>query len=571
MITVDLGPGLAPDVWVTAGSVYVAYGQQTPSALVVVQLDNAGHILTSHTLPDGFFNSFPRFGGPWMAYKTGAPNYGPALVNVQTGQTVSWPGVAAGNYPIVVNEALQLTAFQNGQYPIFMGDLAGSSFDSGLQGAPDGLDTLISSTDVTLRKDTRQSVPGMYYPVTSQDLTVGEWFTAPYGIGVQLTGDVLRVAFNGQDCPTPRCSTDGTTYALVTGGPSGVRVWIGSRAELQALPTAASLIPPPVFVPGPTTPPRAADGRLYDTAPFYVSDTALQPRSGPTHPQCQVQDDGDLLYWVKFGNPQAYESRAFDGSWIYFLEDASGDVYHFSDPRWHPREMAIGEGHAFINGPHEAIYTNRSGCAVTNTVPYNRKAWMLALYDGYDWGPDLGVRPTIRMVYDPTAGIYSSTRFIEVNDFASGAGWCRWEAHRSDLVYASGSAVFDDTTRTARSDFYLVGGAMLQPELTGCVPQAVPIPPPIPTPDQGSLMQIFVTVDPTKVIAAKAIQPAAGYPGCFNYILEDGSVFSANGDTRPIANAGPWEAGEPSGGIVTFWASGVPHSYGFVMTDKLPK
>lgn len=85
-------------------------------------------------------------------------------------------------------------------------------------------------------------------------------------------------------------------------------------------------------------------------------------------------------------------------------------------------------------------------------------------------------------------------------------------------------------------------------------------------------MQIFVTVDPSKVIAAKQVIPSKAQPGCFNYILEDGSVFSAHGDTRPAGTDGPWEAGQPTGaGIVTFWADNEAHTYGVVLTDKLPK
>jgi hypothetical protein len=282
-----------------------------------------------------------------------------------------------------------------------------------------------------------------------------------------------------------------------------VRLLIGSRADVQGLPTAASLAPPPIERPiGPVSPPRAADGRLYDTQAFLLSDPALQPRSGPTHPQHQLQI-GSTLYIIKFGDVvpsgRAYELYRVEAEGLRHLEDASGSTpMHFTDTRWWPRHMPIGEAHAFRSGPHEEVWCVRDPCRVDHRDPVNRKMWLHAVYDDWYWGPDLGHRPTIMLVYDDTDQAELPGRYVEVGYYAAGAGWVRWEAYHAEQVYPNGpqhGAVFPPAAMSSRSDFYLVGGPVMTPQLTGCVspdgpfekpwdspPQPVPTPDPVPTP-----------------------------------------------------------------------------------------
>ncbi len=251
MIPINLGVGLAPDLTIAGGQIYVAFGVQarpadippqnpcrrkgSPDSIILVTLTLAGVEVQRQTFTEGFFNSFPRFGGPWLGYKRNF-DWKAAALNVQSGQSFVFQGQADGNFGIVVNDALSFLAFQwTNAYTVWLGSLiTGASSPTAMTGAPDGLASLPSTTQIVLRKDIRTSVPGMLNPVTRGDLTVGELPNG--GMAVQLAGDLLRVALPGQDTPTPSCATDGTTYAAVTGGPQGVRLLVGPRGDWQALP-----------------------------------------------------------------------------------------------------------------------------------------------------------------------------------------------------------------------------------------------------------------------------------------------------------------------------------------------
>jgi hypothetical protein len=143
-------------------------------------------------------------------------------------------------------------------------------------------------------------------------------------------------------------------------------------------------------------------------------------------------------------------------------------------------QMAIGEAHAFISGPHEVVHKDRDTCVELFREPINRKMWLYQVFDSYYWGKDLESVPTIVTVYDNTAGIYNPGRHIELGYYAYQCGGVRWEAYRSDLVYRNGpnsKPLFDDVSRTDRSDFYLLGGPNVTPELSPCVQ---PVPPHFP-------------------------------------------------------------------------------------------
>ena len=57
-----LGAGIAPDVTIYGGFVYVAFG--TTTGLILVTLTRDGQEIIRRTLLFGFDQSFPRFSGP---------------------------------------------------------------------------------------------------------------------------------------------------------------------------------------------------------------------------------------------------------------------------------------------------------------------------------------------------------------------------------------------------------------------------------------------------------------------------------------------------------------------------
>lgn len=349
-----------------------------------------------------------------------------------------------------------------------------------------------------------------------------------------------------------------------------------TQAQFNALPSADI---PPVTPVGPVSPSKTDDGTFYRLTDYLVSDPSLSNRKGlttqPTDQQNQVTGNDSCIIFTKFGNPPSYEMWSHDENWIYHLEDASGDPpYSFSDPRWYPALMRIGESNAFITGQHYVIHRQRVGCKILDNVPINRKMWVYALYPDFYWGQDLGHKPTVLLVYDNTDGIYSSSRYIEMFYLAQNAGWVRWEAYRSDLVYRNGKGtnpIFDSTSRTSQSNFYLLGGSNTQPALTGCVPEVCPHLPPITPPTKiGDNFMLFSQFDPTKVRPYVQLLPSKNYPGAFNVILPDGTVLSAQGDSRVSGTDGPWEAGEVVGNEVTLHDALQFYTYLIVPVDKVP-
>jgi len=198
MIPRLLGPGVAPDVTIVGGFVYVAIGRQHPMALELITLTREGQEMARRIMSGGFDQSFPRFSGPWLVYRQDeAHGFVATAYHVQTGQTWTY-GPAGGTFGLTVNAALGLIAYEwrepGAPWRIKFGNLlTGQSWHSAILGAPDGLDQIIDSWQVTLRKDTRGSVPGIWYPVTAGALTVGELRDVEGrpkgGIGVQIDGD----------------------------------------------------------------------------------------------------------------------------------------------------------------------------------------------------------------------------------------------------------------------------------------------------------------------------------------------------------------------------------------------
>lgn len=247
MIEKRIGTGLAPDVAIVDDLVYVAWGT-LPDAVVVAVFTLDGVEVARTPIADGFQDAWPRFGGRWLAYKRGG-DFGPSALDVVSGQSFKFQGLAQGNFGLAVNDALGVVAYQWGpENNIWFGSLVdGTAHSSPLTGAPDGLDQVVSLEQVTLRKDTRLSVPDMFWPVHAGDVVAGEYVKPPYGIAVQLAGDGVRVALQGQDCPVPRVASSPTHVALVTGGPAGVRLVIRTRDEIRQLPLGSSFANIPAF------------------------------------------------------------------------------------------------------------------------------------------------------------------------------------------------------------------------------------------------------------------------------------------------------------------------------------
>jgi hypothetical protein len=257
MKPIPLGAGVAPDVTLVNGLVYVAYGTQNPMALVLVVLSINGVEVERLTLPNGFDQSFPRFSGPWLVYRQDeAHDFAATAMHVVTKKVWAYRP-AGGTFGLTVNANLNLMAYEwrtTGPWRIYLSHLVtGETTGTAMEGAPDGLDRLLAPNDVTLRKDTRGDVEGIWYPVDAGALTVGELRDEPSrpngGIGVRLWGDALRVALPAQNTPNPRCAAAGGVYAIVCWGDT-VRLLLASEAELRALPPV--VVPPPIDkVPGP--------------------------------------------------------------------------------------------------------------------------------------------------------------------------------------------------------------------------------------------------------------------------------------------------------------------------------
>src|SRR6185436_13253293 len=122
------------------------------------------------------------------------------------------------------------------------------------------------------------------------------------------------------DCRFVNANRDGDVVAIAFSNEQGVVLIMTTMVELRALPP---VVPPPVVEPiGPRSDPRPADGRTYDLLAYILGDAGTWPRKAPTHPMHQ-RVVGDLFHFVKFHDPGAYETWAYDANWIYHLEDAS--------------------------------------------------------------------------------------------------------------------------------------------------------------------------------------------------------------------------------------------------------
>lgn len=257
----------------------------------------------------------------------------------------------------------------------------------------------------------------------------------------------------------------GIYFWCVDGSPANAIT--ATMAELRALPLYNET-PVPVDNFGPISAPSPS-GTLIHINPFGSN----WPRTG-THPMNMVNGA-----YVKFGNSDLYELWKEQDGILHHLEDKSGPLSkRFTDTRWFPLDMKVGLEHAFNPGAYEEVWADASDCREVNRVGFDSQYWILNHYNQFDCGPDLGVDEVCIGVYDPTNGVHTEGRYIELYYFSKKFGWLRWESYASWIAYETGVPIFDDNSRAARSDFYRLGGPNTQPNLTGCALQPVPPVPP---------------------------------------------------------------------------------------------
>lgn len=548
MIEKTLGSGWFPDVAIVEDLVYVAYGT-APAPLVLVVLTREGVEVRRQTLP-GFLDSFPVFGGRWLAYKRNG-DWRPVAIDVVSGQEFVFQGQADGNFGLTVNDALGVVAYQwTAAYQVWLGSLIdGVSHSTPMTGAPDGLSALPSADQVVLRKDVRTSVPGMLWPVRRGDITVGERQDA--GIGVQLEGDELRVALAGQDTPTPSCATDEQTYAIVTGGAHGIRLWLGSRADVQALPAAASLLEPVTFAfthPVLVAPFKSGGSGAPDIFSVGVFDESGNP-TFPTGDRLLLGHDALSDWTLPAG------LRPWDILFLEYYRDPS-ETLRESVERWERQTRAL-----LPQWPGDV-----------GVIPmfYDQFRWTMAeVLDG--------LRHLSELVnLSPRLKVIAPFAFNRSNGII---------AHPE--LTAAFAALMEASTVAGLPTLLTIGAPAApappkpapQPAPAPRPPSPKPVPAPSPAPvpkpvvHEGDFLMLSLFADPTKhLLAVKSVQSVSN--GGTVLENQDGTIVSIQPDgsvqDRPAGADGGYERCKVAGSVATFKpADGKFYSFAFVVVDGL--
>lgn len=169
--------------------------------------------------------------------------------------------------------------------------------------------------------------------------------------------------------------------------------------------------------------------RTIDVLDYLIGDATLWPRVG-NHSQNQFVDQtNQQVCWVKYGNARTFECWRWDAGFVYHAVDHAidgntGESYRFSDGRWMPRRF---DGDWSLDVPNNTITWFDPGCAVetsrSGVFPYRMAAW---IEPSRDAGPDLGVRDTLVLEYQPYDPLGRSGD-AEFFYFARGAGWYEWD------------------------------------------------------------------------------------------------------------------------------------------------
>jgi hypothetical protein len=176
----------------------------------------------------------------------------------------------------------------------------------------------------------------------------------------------------------------------------------------------------------PAAPSAAASVDVLD---FLLGDPVLWPRVG-SHSQNQFVDPSRReVCWVKYANPRTFECWRWDEEFVYHVVDHgidgnTGESYSFSDGRWLPRRftgewaLTVLDNRMTWFDPSCAAVASKSG-----PFPYRQRAWIEPARDG---GPDLGMRETLVLEYQPfdPAGASGAAEYFY---FGRGAGWYEWD------------------------------------------------------------------------------------------------------------------------------------------------
>ena len=251
MRTQSFGIGSFNSVAILNGQLFLAYREGDPrlSGKIVVRSFPVGSTGTDTTLnfeealPSGS-PCFPRLfayeGAIWLGYHNGSRL---KLRNLSSGHV--WDFAGYGNDPCCFGGdwfAWQSTpAFDIVRLSLKTAD----QVDMG-KGKPTGLSRVLNTGPVFTIDDDRHALPGATIPCFSDDLAVGE---GPNGGCVWKLGGLRGLLWAGKDCFQPKCATSASHVAISAHGPD-VRVWVGTRAELQAF-VPPPPPPPPVDEPDP--------------------------------------------------------------------------------------------------------------------------------------------------------------------------------------------------------------------------------------------------------------------------------------------------------------------------------
>ncbi len=179
------------------------------------------------------------------------------------------------------------------------------------------------------------------------------------------------------------------------------------------------------------TMPVGPSGPTVDVLDFLIGDPALWPRHGaPNHYQHQVVDHAARrISWTKYTLPWSFETWRWDDGFVYHEVDHAIDGrrwehYTFSDGRWLPRRLAIGERWS-LDLPHNRIRWFDAECVPQpeRPFPYRVSAWVEPHIDA---GRDLGFRDVLVLEYQPYEAGTPAGGFAERFFFAKGAGWYLW-------------------------------------------------------------------------------------------------------------------------------------------------
>lgn len=170
---------------------------------------------------------------------------------------------------------------------------------------------------------------------------------------------------------------------------------------------------------------------VIDTLDYFIS-KHKDKGVGGTHPLSQTVD-GNISYYVKFANPQAFEVHKWDDNYIYLVEDhrsAEKLTYNFSNGLWMKRRMKVGEyvfasnkiqWYSFDEGTKKC---SKSGIA--SSYGYSTK--LEAHFPKFDLGGGFGVQDVIVLKYDYNGP--GSEKFYYSKEW----GWVKWELYDNNTL-----------------------------------------------------------------------------------------------------------------------------------------